>query len=1188
MKVATTLIDNLLRKLSFIFSLILCVHTSGFAQICVSEIMYHPQEEGAVYPNYFDNEEAEFIEITNLGSSTVDISSWCIDGVSFCFPDSTFINSNQVLLIAKNLTLFNSKYGLNADFLYSGSLSNKGEKIVLVDSNGLIQFEVNYDDKFPWPSIADGFGYSLELACTICDMQNSYNWRVSPNGHSAGVFTIQNFNQDLPSINNVNRNIAIPQANQAVQISATIEHSTSAQLKYYVNFGGEQTATILSNVGGNYIFEIPGLNDTSLVQYKIQATNAVALSVYPRDDSLVGFDGYAIQNNVVNSSNFPIVNWYYANDSSKDKSVIEHQGNFISNANVWWRRNKHWKVEMPKTTNFEIPGLSKFSVDEIQFNRPDHTFTPIVPGTMARTTVFMNLIAQEGEPERDVFNIRVDENGSQGILWTYFSWPDSDWREEVGIEKEGTEYWKFPSSRIPEVKFPKGGSDVNFQNLLSVKDSVGSHLLDIYDIPGMVNFSALSTLICHWDAGLKNFYMQLKPNGRWDADIWDVDAAPKTGVEETDSSWCQCGELPFQNSANANIGNLGNDFAKPLLANSQRVKKMYERRLRTLIDKYYAVGELINRATLYADLSDLDVIATSNHYNTIGHVDSARENVFVNFPNWQMARYQAKPNFPASSQNPTTIVINELQYAPSGGREEEFVELYNYGSESIDLSNWMISGLDLVLPFGTVILENDYLVVAKNSKRFIQKYGSGKYVAADFIDGQLENSGETIKLLKPDFTVIDSVRYELIGWKQAHGGPSLERISPSGASNDPANWAPSMAPYGTPDEINQADISANHPPISSSIQSALQINELMYNAPAFNDIEGEDLEFIEIKNTTNVNLNISGVYFSDGIEYSFPQGSSIAANGFVVLTSNESLFKLKYGFAPFGEYEAKLSSSGERIELSDSLDYIIDSVEYDDSSPWTSLADGTGFSLALYLDSTQNELASNWNIQCEETTAGRENRHQTEIQLSEYAIEICTNDSVNLSDLEMSPSLNGIWSLNNQTVNFANATGIYQYTFTNSSGCTSTDSLDLTHQIPDYVTTLAIAPSAIVGPKQVRTIVNITEIKNELSCTPVYVIMPKDISRYSFTYLPNALGIGGVSVNNSDWQYYSTNPSFHVWEYIAGEFPALGNKKIGFIGLYNPNNTDGETTFTVQLFGGSGGELNGLNNSDSESLIYFK
>jgi len=185
-------------------------------------------------------------------------------------------------------------------------------------------------------------------------------------------------------------------------------------------------------------------------------------------------------------------------------------------------------------------------------------------------------------------------------------------------------------------------------------------------------------------------------------------------------------------------------------------------------------------------------------------------------------------------------------------------------------------------------------------------------------------------------------------------------------------------------------------------------------------------------------------------------------------------------------------------------------------------------------------------------------------------------------------SQGGDWTFNNQIVTAAQSAGIYQYTYTNASGCTTIDSVDVTHQIPDYVSTLAIAPSAIVGPKQVRTIVSISEIKNELSCTPVYVLMPKDISRYSFSYLPNALGIGGVSVNNGEWQYYSTNPSFHVWEYIGGDFPALGSKKIGFIGLYNPNNTDGATTFTVQLFGGSGGEINGLNNSDSENLIYFK
>lgn len=193
-----------------------------------------------------------------------------------------------------------------------------------------------------------------------------------------------------------------------------------------------------------------------------------------------------------------------------------------------------------------------------------------------------------------------------------------------------------------------------------------------------------------------------------------------------------------------------------------------------------------------------------------------------------------------------------------------------------------------------------------------------------------------------------------------------------------------------------------------------------------------------------------------------------------------------------------------------------------------------------------------------------------------------------MSSLEQSPSQGGIWTYGTQNVTSAQSSGRYYYYFTNSEACTSIDSIEISHQTPDYVASLAIAPSAINGPSQVRTIVSISEVNDEFDCSPVYVLIPKDNGRYNFFYLPNALNVGGISVDNADWQYYSSNPTFHVWEYVGGDFPALGTKKLGLLGAFDPNNSDGQTSFTVQLYGGSGGEVNGVNNSDSESLLYFK
>jgi hypothetical protein len=207
-------------------------------------------------------------------------------------------------------------------------------------------------------------------------------------------------------------------------------------------------------------------------------------------------------------------------------------------------------------------------------------------------------------------------------------------------------------------------------------------------------------------------------------------------------------------------------------------------------------------------------------------------------------------------------------------------------------------------------------------------------------------------------------------------------------------------------------------------------------------------------------------------------------------------------------------------------------------------------------------------------------------------VSVCAGTTVNLQTLEPAGFTGGTWTLNGNTVsNFNVSVGTYVYTFTNGS-CTASGSFVLVPQIPDYAPTITITPAVINGPKPVRVVINVSELLNMNSCTPVYVFVPRLEPRYTFTWNPTATQIGTGptgAVNNAAWQYFSTNPNFYVWKYIGNPtFPANGSSKFGYAGVYDPNNTDGVTTFSVQIFQGSGGEINLTNNTDSEELIYFR
>lgn len=127
--------------------------------------------------------------------------------------------------------------------------------------------------------------------------------------------------------------------------------------------------------------------------------------------------------------------------------------------------------------------------------------------------------------------------------------------------------------------------------------------------------------------------------------------------------------------------------------------------------------------------------------------------------------------------------------------------------------------------------------------------------------------------------------------------------------------------------------------------SDLQITEIMYHPQDRGLIDGDSLEFIELKNTGGSTLDLNGVAFTDGIDYRFGSGATLAAGDFIVLAGNSLEFEARYGVPPFGAYNGRLNNAGERITLSDAAGSVLQSILYSDRHPWPMGADGIGFSI---------------------------------------------------------------------------------------------------------------------------------------------------------------------------------------------------------------------------------------------------
>src|SRR5262245_17194989 len=159
---------------------------AAHANVTINEILYQP----AGIP---ENAGREFIEFYNPASSAVDLSNWRISsGVNFTFPAGTTIAAQGYLVVAANLTTFQSAYPgvTNVVGNWTGSLGNTSEQIRLVNANGTMQDEVTYADSgdwarrvrettfggWDWQSAANGGGHSLELRNPSLDHECGQNW----------------------------------------------------------------------------------------------------------------------------------------------------------------------------------------------------------------------------------------------------------------------------------------------------------------------------------------------------------------------------------------------------------------------------------------------------------------------------------------------------------------------------------------------------------------------------------------------------------------------------------------------------------------------------------------------------------------------------------------------------------------------------------------------------------------------------------------------------------------------------------------------------------------------------------------------------------------------------------------------------------------------------------------------------
>ena len=174
----------------------------------------------------------------------------------------------------------------------------------------------------------------------------------------------------------------------------------------------------------------------------------------------------------------------------------------------------------------------------------------------------------------------------------------------------------------------------------------------------------------------------------------------------------------------------------------------------------------------------------------------------------------------------------------------------------------------------------------------------------------------------------------------------------------------------------------------TDMANAMQITEIMYNP------KGKDLsdEFIEVYNETAARRDMSGWKFTNGINFTFPQGTVIQPRSYLVLAREPESLKNKHNLdgSVFGPFKGALNNRKDRLTLVDLAGGVMVDVAYNSRGRWPIAPDGTGHSLSKVSPRLNPNRPENWRASLRMGgTPGKDNGIPPEVGRPIAINEIC-------------------------------------------------------------------------------------------------------------------------------------------------------------------------------------------------------
>jgi hypothetical protein len=960
----------------------------GEGTMIINEILTNP---------VLKEEPLELIELYNRSSATVDLSQWTLTGaVDFYFSPGTKVAPGGYVVIAQHPAMLQARLGANALGPWLGRLNNEGDTITLRNHQADVIDEVTYGLGFPWPITGEAPERSIQLLNPHLDNTHPSHWRSA--GPTPGAANATLTANPPPLISAVSHAPTAPTTEDVVRVTATVSDTdgvAGVQLLYQIVAPGsyiriweaayEQnwTPLAMTPVGGNvYSVDLPPetRRHRHLIRYRISASDGTGQSVrVPYGDdpqpnfAYFVYDGAPPWRGAIDPTGeegdnrtrtydfnamrpLPIYHLLANHLDVADAQFIPPSpldDGYMGDDYFWWGTLVYNGQVYDHIQYRARGGVHRYAVgkNKWKFNfHPSHRFQAYDDYGQPYPQLWdkLNFSAVIQHANRGY-------RGEQGLfesvghrLFQLAGVPASatnfvhfrviDGHEEQPGQYDG-DFWglylaieeldgPFLDARdLPDgnlYKMEDGTGELNNQGLGAPTDKRDLNaFMEAYkagqpdpawwranfDLATYYSFRSILEAIHHYDVneGKNYFYFQDPNTGRWSIYPWDIDLTWATTMTGD-------GNEPFR------------DRVLPI----PEFQIEYQNRLRELRDLLFNPDQMFPLLEEYA-------VMINTPADGLAMVDADRTM-------WDFNPILINDDYTVERRAGHGVYY---VYAPGhdfAGMVQLMKDWVFYRTDWIDrklLTDPLVPVTPTLTYVGPAGFPADQLTFESSpfqdpAATFAAIQWRVAEVSWPGLPGdspEARNRYEMEATWQSEPLTTFTARQTLPPGSCRIGQVCRVRVRMKNSLGRWSHWSPPIQfTAGAPAQ----------PPMTG-----LKVTEIMYHPGQSGFVPENEFEFIELQNTGATPLNLSNLRFSGGIAYQFPVGTLLQPGAFLVLAENKEWFAHLYGYEPFGQYDQKLSNSGDQLLLADAFGRPLLELNYADESPWPVTADGLGYSLVL-------------------------------------------------------------------------------------------------------------------------------------------------------------------------------------------------------------------------------------------------